>query len=393
LTAWLFWLCVAGVFYVYAGYPILLAVLARLRPRPEWPATETPSVTLLIAAHNEEPVIGVKLENSLELDYPGGLLQIIVAADGSDDRTAEIARSYAGRGVETSFSPERRGKTAAINRAMPSATGEIVVFSDANNLYSKDALRELVAPFADGRVGAATGAKVLLKAGGAVGESEGLYWRYESFIKEQETRLGSCTGVAGEILAVRREFFEPPPENVINDDFYIGMRIVRRGRRLVYTPRARSTERSTGSAADEIARRSRIVAGRFQAISMAGALLPRSAVTAWQVISHKFARPIVPLLMIGALAANIAAVARPAGGEEASLLLLTAPYNWALLLLQGLFYAFALLPKSGLKLSGTAGRLLYLPSFLLDSNMAALLGLFRYMTGRQSTLWHRVPRA
>lgn len=393
MTAWLFWLCAVGVLYVYAGYPVLIAALAGLRPKREWKASETPKVTILIAAHNEESVIEEKLVNCFELDYPSDCLQIVVAADGSDDRTAEIVRSFEGRGVELSYSEARRGKMAAINRAMPIATGEIVVFSDANNMYSKNALRELVAPFSDKSVGATTGAKSVLKAGGAVGESEGLYWRYESFIKEQETRLGSCTGVAGEILAIRRELYEPPPDEVINDDFYIGMRIVRKGFRLVYTPRARSMERSSGSAADEVARRARIVAGRFQSIAMAGALMPRSPVTAWQVLSHKFARPLVPVLMIGALVANVAALWRPSGDTEQSLLHLSAPYNWIILGLQAVFYAVALLPKAGLELSGTLGKILYLPSFLLDSNVAALLGLFRYMTGRQSTLWQRVPRA
>ena len=162
---------------------------------------------------------------------------------------------------------------------------------------------------------------------------------------------------------------------------------------MIYTPLARSIESSTGSAADEIARRARIVAGRFQAMSLAKDLLPRSPVTAWQVISHKFLRPLVPLLMIGALLANLAAVLRPPMMGEGSLLLLTAPYNWLLLGMQGLFYAIALLPKVGLKPSGTVGKLAYLPSFLLDSNLAALLGLFRFVTRRQTTLWDRVPRA
>lgn len=392
MTAWLFWLCVVGILYVYVGYPLLLTLLARTSPRRRWTASEAPAVTLLIAAHNEELVIGKKLENSLELDYPRERLQIIVAADGSDDRTAEIVRSYSGRGVELSYNPERRGKTAAINRAMPLATGEIVVFSDANNMYSRNTLLELIAPFSDEAVGGATGAKVIVKAGGAVAESEGLYWRYESFIKEQETRLGSCTGAAGEILAVRRVLFEPPPDNVINDDFYIGMRVIRKGRRLVYTPGARSIERSTGAAADEIARRARIVAGRCQSISMAGALLPKSPVTAWQVISHKFARPLLPFLMIGALLANVGAVLWPPS-PGGSILSLAPPYNLLFFGMQALFYAVALLPRAGLKLSGTFGKLLYLPAFLLDSNVAALMGLFRFMTGRQSALWRRVPRA
>jgi cellulose synthase/poly-beta-1,6-N-acetylglucosamine synthase-like glycosyltransferase len=302
-------------------------------------------------------------------------------------------RSFAGRGVLLSFSPERRGKTAAINRAMSMVTGEIVVFSDANNLYTTETLRALVAPLMDESVGAATGAKAIEKAGGAVGESEGLYWRYESYIKKQESRLGSCTGVAGEILAVRRNLYKAPPDNVINDDFYIGMSVIRGGYRLVYVPEAKSMERSTGSTRDEMTRRARIVAGRFQSMSMAGELLPRSPLAAWQVISHKFARPIVPFLMLGALAANVAADLDPPAGGVRSVLALSAPYNWIFLAAQAVFYAFALAPRIGMKVLGRLGKLLYLPAFLVDSNAAALLGLHGYLTGRQSAVWRRVPRA
>jgi len=237
MAAWLFWISVALVAYVYAGYPLALALLARLRPKPGWkPPDDLPAVTLVIAAYNEEDVIARKLENSLGLDYPSDRLQIIVAADGSSDSTAEIVRSYSDRGVELSYSPERMGKSAAVGRALSLARGDVVVLSDANNLYAADALRLLVAPFADPRVGAVSGAKVVSGEEGGVGESEGAYWRYESFIKAQETRLGSCTGACGEILAVRRELLEPPPASVINDDFYIAMRVIRKGYRLVYVP-------------------------------------------------------------------------------------------------------------------------------------------------------------
>ncbi len=379
--------------YAYAGYPLVLALLARMRPARGWSASEPPSITLLIAAYNEEDVIEKKLLNSLELGYPRDKLQILVASDGSDDRTVEIVRSFADRGIELSHCPERRGKMAAINRGISRARGEIVVFSDANNMYSRDALRELTAPFSDRSVGAVSGAKSIIRGDDPLGESEGLYWRYESFIKEQETRLGTCTGVCGEILAIRRSLFEQPPESVINDDFYIGMRIIKRGGRIVYAPGARSFERASLSGEDEMTRRARIVAGRFQAMFMARRLLPADPVVAWQVISHKFLRPLVPLAMIGALAANVVAVIRPYEGADQGLLHLSPPFGAAVLACQALFYGVALLPRAGLRLGGGIGKLLYLPSFLVDSNVAALLGLFRFASGRQSPLWERVRRA
>ena len=179
------------ILYTYAGYPLLLALLARTRRKPApYPAAQ-PLVTLLIAAYKEEAVIARKLDNSLELDYPRERLQILVAADGSDDRSAEIVQGYADHGVELNYTPERGGKMAAINRAMPNARGEIVVFSDANNMYDPRAIRELIAPFADPKVGAVTGAKTIVQDEGGLSESEGLYWKYESFIKKQETRLNA----------------------------------------------------------------------------------------------------------------------------------------------------------------------------------------------------------
>ena len=389
----LFWLFIFVIIYTYAGYPLLVSLLARLAPRrpPGQLPEQLPGVTLLIAAYNEEPVIGAKIENSLTLDYPRERIQILIASDGSVDRTGEIVRGYAAQGVELVHSPERRGKTAAINRAVPLARGDVIVFSDANNFYSPSALRELVAPLSDPSVGAVSGAKTIERGDGALGESEGLYWKYESFIKMQETRLGSCLGVAGEILAIRRELFEPLPERVINDDFYIAMRIIRRGYRVVYAPRARSTELASVSAGDEVARRSRIVAGRYQAITLAPKLLPfRRPVVIWEVLSHKFLRPLVPLAMAGAAITNVIALIQPPATGPA-LLRLAPPINWMLLLAQAAFYALAWLGnRTGH--DGKLGKALYVPAFLLNSNLAAVIGLYRFATGRQTNLWQRARR-
>lgn len=376
----IFWVCVAFIGYAYAGYPLLLAVAARLTPRPAAGPAAEPTVTLLIAAHNEQAVIAQKLENSLALDYPRERLQIIVAADGSDDQTVALTRQYAARGVELSFRPERRGKMAAINQAMTRAAGDVVVFSDANNLYAPDALRWLVAPFGAAQVGAVTGAKTILRGDGGLGDSEGLYWKYEGYIKTWESRLGVCTGVAGEILAVRRALYTPPPDGVINDDFYIAMRIVKAGYQVLYAPQARSAERVSASARDERARRARIVAGRYQALALAPGWLPwdRPRVV-WQVLSHKFTRPLVPVAMLGALAANLA-------------LAVEGPLMWrGLLGLQALFYVLAGLGER-LKRWGPLGRLLYLPAFLVNSNLAALMGLARFLTRRQTSVWERARR-
>lgn len=389
MTAVLFWACVGFVAYVYVGYPLLLGLLGR-RSDPTWPdAAPLPSLTLIIAAYNEAAVIDAKLTNSLLLDYPRDRLQIIVAADGSTDDTVRLAQQYADRGVTVLHAPPRRGKTAALNRAAAQAHGEILVFSDANNLYDPQALRRLAAPFADATVGAVSGAKRIVQGDGALGSSEGLYWRYESFIKRQETRLGCCTAVAGEILAVRARLFAPIPEAVINDDFHLMMQVMQQGARVVYAPQARSYERVSPTAADETARRVRIVAGRYQALAHSGRRLPwKRPLLLWQLFSHKFMRPLVPLAMIGALVTNVALlISNPAAR--------TGLFAW-LLAAQALFYGLALLGRGGLAngrlANGRFGRLLYLPTFLFNSNWAALLGLIRFLTGRQSTRWQRAQR-
>jgi cellulose synthase/poly-beta-1,6-N-acetylglucosamine synthase-like glycosyltransferase len=388
----LFWLSVLFVVYVYLGYPLVLTLLARVRRKPMEYPPYFPKVTLLIAAHNEQDVIASKLENALALDYPKENLRIIVAADGSDDRTAEIVKSFEPRGVELSYQPERRGKMAAINRAMSKVRNEIVLFSDANNLYARETLRELMKPFSDPRVGAVSGSKNILGSGDGLTKADGLYWRYESYIKEQETRLGSCTGVSGEILAVRYNLYQSPPDRVINDDFFIGLGILRQGYQVVYAPKARSFEHSSLTEGDEATRRSRIVAGRYQAMIMSMQFLPwRSPILVWQIISHKFMRPWVPLAMIVAFVANLLAFVIPSASAANEILYLGWPYRLLMLFLQLAFYLLALLGNL-LKGRGAIGRALYIPAFLVNSNLSAVRGLVSFFTGRQTSLWKRARR-
>jgi len=393
LIALLFWGALGGILYTYFGYPILIFLLAKIVHKPEAYQAYQPSVTLLIAAYNEEAVIEDKIKNSLTIDYPKGLLQILVVTDGSGDKTTEIAKRYIPYGIEILHEPERRGKMAAINRALPQARGEVVVFSDANNYYQPDTIIKLTRPFANPEVGAATGAKVIGQGDGSLGASEGLYWKYESFIKKQESQAGSCTSAAGEVLAIRKGLYSPPPDNVINDDFYISMQIVRKGYRLVYVPEAISRERVSPSAQDEIIRRTRINAGRFQAITLAKQILPYNRpLLVWQILSHKFLRPIVPFFMIGAAFFNLWAVLFPPRAK--GLWILSKPYSLIFLGFQVLFYALSWVGRR----AGNRGeqsrlvRLLYIPTFLTNSNYAALMGFFRFLRGNQSPLWERIQR-
>jgi poly-beta-1,6-N-acetyl-D-glucosamine synthase len=385
----IFWISVVFIIYSYVGYPLIITILAQLRPKREFNQAYTPTVTLIVAAYNEEVAIAAKLENTLALDYPADKLQIIFADDGSEDRTAEIISQYVDKGIILDSCPQRGGKMAALNRALGQATGNIIVFSDANNTYDSQVLRYLAAPFIEDRIGAVAGAKHVIQNMGELSHSEGLYWRYESFISEQETRFGCCIGSTGEILAIRRKLYIHPPAGIINDDFFISMSVLRQGYQLVYTPQARSYETVSASAKGEIIRRSRIIAGRYQAMLMGTKLLNfRYPVVAWQIISHKFTRPLVPFAMIFALIANIGALVLP--GE--SLVTLAYPYNWVLLSLQILFYAFAAIGNLDV-IKGKVGKLLYVPTFVVNSNLAALRGLYHYITNRSGHLWTRVSRA
>lgn len=388
----LFWFCMLFIVYVYVGYPLILALLAHLRRKPAIYPPITPQVSILIAAYNEQNVIATKLENTLALHYPKECIQIVVAADGSEDQTPEIVQTFTGQGVELSYDARRRGKMAAINRALPRLQHEILVFSDANNLYAREALRELVKPFAAPKIGAVTGSKIILEDQDAHAKADGMYWKYESWIKKNETRLGSCTGVAGEILAIRRSLYQPPPDHVINDDFFIGMGVLRQGYRLVYAPAAHSYERSSLTEKDEAMRRSRIVAGRYQAMLMSGNILPwRHPMLVWQIVSHKFMRPLVPLMMIVAFLVTVAACIWSPAARNLPWLYLAPPYNTIFLvaeLLIGLLAVFG----SSLKDKGLLGKMLYLPTFLVNSNMAAILGLYSFFTGKQTSLWRRARR-
>ena len=381
----LFWASVFFVLYTYLGYPLLIALAARFtRNHPPALVSDLP-VTLLITAYNEENVIGKKIENSLSLDYPAGKFQIIVAADGSTDQTPEIVKQFKEHGVVLAFTPQRDGKMAAINRAIPLAHGDIIVFSDANNMYETDAIRKLVAPFSDAKVGATTGAKLIIQDGGNLSGAEGIYWKYESWIKKNETALGTCTSSVGEILAVRRALYNPPPNNIINDDYYMVLDLIRRGFRVHYVPEARSLEYISATTRDEMVRRSRMNAGKYQAISLSFNLLPfNKPLVIWQIISHKYCRAFLPFGFIGALLANLLIVLFQSNSPSSF-------FYWVLLLLQIAFYGAAVVGNR-VKFQGFLGKIFYLPTYLVNSNVAILRGFYGYMTKKQTNIWERVRR-
>lgn len=384
----LFWGSILLILYTYIGYPLLIALLARIwRKRGEF-VEAFPQITVLIPAYNEEKYITEKLENTLQLDYPRDKLQILVAADGSSDRTPEIVASYADKGIELSYIPDRNGKMAAIIRAMEFSRGEIVVFSDANNMYDTRAIRELILPFSDPSVGATTGAKLIIEDGRDLSSAEGLYWKYESAIKSNESEIDSCVSSVGEILAIRRNAFVAPVEKIINDDHYIILDLLCRGYRVIYTPRARSFEYVSLTAGDEVERRTRMNAGLYQTIAMSGKLLPfRRPLLVWQVVSHKYFRAFVPFAFILLFLSNILILLFSLGEDSFAL---NSPFV-LFLAAQAVFYVLALVGNV-FKLKGIMGKLLYLPVFLVNSNLATLKGFYSFAANKQTHIWKRVRR-
>ena len=364
----LFWLAVGTILYTFLGYPLVIGLLAHRIRRPVQKAAITPKVTLVIPAYNEAPVIASKIENSLALDYPSERLEIAVVTDGSDDETVDIVASYAEQGVRLYHESQRRGKMAAINRVMPLLNSEIVVFSDANAMIEPGSLKALVRNFADPAVGGVAGEKRVLDGG------EGLYWRYESFLKRCDSALSSVMGAAGELFAIRRHLFEPPPANALIDDFVMSLRLVEAGWRVVYEPEAVATEESSPTLAGEWRRRSRVAAGGFQSIRWLPDLLnPTRGWAAWQYFSHRVLRwAATPFLLPAVYVLNLS--------------LLRLPFYRFVFLAQTAFYAAALLGY-GLARRGVRCGPLHAVFYFCFTNTIALVGFWRYITGTQPVTW------
>jgi len=303
----IFWLSFAFVFYVYFGYPALLLLWRRLAARPVKKKHWEPTVSIVIAAHNERQRIEARLNNCLSLDYPRRKLQIIVSLDGPTDGTEFLVWKYSAQGVQMVHSKEHSGKAAALNRALRGATGEIVVFADARQTFNRSAIRELVANFADETVGAVSGELHLLDDSQQEAVSDvGLYWRYEKALRLLESGIHSIAGATGAIYAIRRELYQDLAEDTILDDVMTPMRIVLGGRRTVFEPRAKAYDTVACCARAEYARKVRTLCGNYQML----AHLP-AAVAPWknpifvQFVSHKLGRLFVPWALMAMFVTNL----------------------------------------------------------------------------------------
>ena len=366
----IFWSAVFLSWYAYLGYPLVLLALRLVIRREVRKQPITPFVSLLIPAYNEADVIERKIENSLALDYPSDRLEIVVASDGSRDQTVQIAQSHAdGKRIRVLAFPENRGKVATLNASIPELLGEVIVFSDAPAMLDPTSVRRLVENFADPAVGAVSGLYKVVKADQVnIGTSEDFYWKYETFLKVQESQLASTLGGHGHLHAIRKELYPFPPPGTINDDYVIPVSVLAKGYRAVYEPSAivyEEAQEMTG-----FGRRVRIMAGNIQQLrEIKGLLSPLRPLELFFFLSHKVSRLLVPIAMLAALAAN--------------LFLLSTPVYLAFFCAQLVFYLLAafgavwqLRPKT-----------LMLPFYFCMINLATFFGFYHALTNRRNLAW------
>ena len=368
----LFWLSLAAVAMTYVIYPLLLAALPSKRRQPA-DASYQPPVSLIISAYNEAQIIREKLENALALDYPTDLLEMIVISDGSTDGTDEIVSGYASRGVLLRRQEPRGGKSLGLTRFVPFASGKILIFSDANSIYRPDAIQNLVRHFADPSVGYVVGHQNYLSSGSAATISETLYWRYESYVKGQESRVGCVVGGDGAIGAMRAELFEPLRADDIND-FYLPLRIVARGYIGVFDKDAICYEHTAAGFRGEFRRKVRIVTRSLRAVGRVAETLNPVQVGffAVQLFVHKIVRWFVPFFLMGMFVSSAALAERG-----------LVPYR-VMLQLQTVFYLLALLGFIPIALRM---RPISFAFYFCVVNAAAFLGIVNCIFGRRISTW------
>lgn len=375
-----FWAAAVLLAQTYFLYPLWLLVLARMkRGESSAPACPRvwPTVSLVVAAHDEAECIEEKLRNSLALDYPPDRLEVLIGSDGSTDGTDAIVEAHPDPRVHLRAAP-RAGKTSVLNRCIPAARGDLVVLSDANTRIEPGALKALVRHFQDPGVGAVCGRLQLYNPTRAEYE-ESAYWRYESWLKAMEGKQGAVVGANGGLYAIRRDLFTSLPPSTIVDDFVIALRLLDQGYRVLYEPQALASEETTEDYGREFGRRARIAAGNFQSLGLVpGLLSPFRGFPAFAFWSHKVLRWCAPALMLVALLANV--------------LLLDAPFYRFTMAAQVGFYGLAVLGSLavGPALVRRAAGIAY---YFVTMNLAIAVGFWRFLRNSQAAAWERTARA
>jgi cellulose synthase/poly-beta-1,6-N-acetylglucosamine synthase-like glycosyltransferase len=382
-TEMAFWTCLGGLVYSYALYPVAVWLCARLFGRhPSAPGqlvdADLPFVSVLIAAYNEEAVVGERIENALQLDYPDSKLEIVIASDGSSDGTNAIVKRYDDPRVRLLEYAVRQGKAAVLNAAFSELRGDIVVLTDANTNMDRRAVRNLVRWFRMPNVGVVCGRLVLVDP--ATGTNvDGLYWRYETFLKHCESRLGALLGANGAIYAIRRELYGGIRRNTLIDDFVVPLLTrLRTGCSIEYDPEAFAYEETPAAIGSEFNRRARIGTGGFQSLPLLWTLLnPARGWISFTYFSHKITRWLCPFFLIGAFATSLLLAGRH-------------PYDFLLVTQLGLYAVAG--AGTRLKSPGFPSKCLRLTTLFAGMNLALLVGFWRWLTTEPHGAWTRTAR-
>jgi biofilm PGA synthesis N-glycosyltransferase PgaC len=377
-----FWLSMAIVFYTYIGYALVVAVWAKFvrKSKKSLVGSFEPHVTLIVPAYNEADILADKISNCQALDYPANKLQLMFITDGSNDHSSDVLANYPE--VLHLHVPERAGKSMAENRAIQHVTTPYVIFSDCNTILNDKAVRHLVRHYKDPQVGAVSGEKKIISDGTTSGSGEGLYWKYESFLKKCDSDIYSLMGAAGELVSFRTDLFKPLERDTILDDFVQSMRIVDSGYQVVYEPEAYASELPSFSLKEEMGRKVRICAGGWQAMSRLLPLLNplRHPVITFLYFSHRVLRwSLTPVLLFLLIPLNVV------------LAIFESNLYSLLLVAQCLFYALAALGWWQAIKGRSVGPLL-LPFYFTLMNVAVFQGFGRFVRNAQPAAWDKAQR-
>lgn len=378
LAEFIFFTSLILLFYTYIGYPLLVWLVSLIRPLQVKRAEIEPTVTILITAYNEEKDIRAKLENTFKINYPQRKLEILVASDGSTDKTDEIVKEFAAQGVKLFRQEGRAGKTTTQNNAVAQASGEIIIFSDATTMYPENVLRQILPAFADETIGCVAGKLIYVdKNDSTIGQGAKSYWNYETFLKESESRACSLIGVSGCLYAVRREAYRPMYAEACSD-FLIATVIYEQGLRTIYEPKAICTEETNSQSDREMRMRVRVISQTFTDLWRNRKMMNplRSGFYAIELISHKLLRYSVPVFLILLFLAN-------------AFLGINSLIFQVIFFFQTGFYAMALaawfVERNGVRLG-----VLAIPLYFSLANLASLIGFYKFLSGERYARWEPI---
>ena len=384
----LFWTSLAVLFYCYVGYGITAMLLVGLKtlftPRKkQYISVSQLPVTMIITVYNEEKILEEKIANLFSLDYPAGQLKFIFVTDGSDDQSMNIVSNYPS--ILLLHHAERKGKYSAIKHAMQFVDSPVVVFSDANTMLNRDAIKRMVSHYQDDQVGGVAGEKKIIvnRESSAVGQGEGMYWQYESFMKKLDARLYTVIGAAGELFSIRTHLFKDFPDDLIIEDFIISMQVCLQGYKISYEPKAFAAELPSASIAEEEKRKVRISAGAYQSIGYLKGCLNfwQHPMLSFQYLSRRLLRWLFcPILLIIFFIANFFIV-----------IMNPTAFFSGMLSLQTIFYAMAFIGLILVNQNKKAG-LFTVPFYFVFMNYCLVKGFFRFLKGRQSVLLEKSLR-